>query len=332
MTDFPKLPRVKQDDENMEKLHCAARRGQTDLVRRLVTSGVDANIPNKFGCTALHLACKYGQTGAARELIGVADLNGLWHGQRPLHLAVQSGNLEVVTAIIETLRDQGREIGPVINECDEYELTEAFGQPKHITGQTALHWAVGLRSHVMIRKLLSLGASPVAKDKAGETPLMRCIEFNLPEEFEMLLQVSNLRLETGDRAGRTHLHWAILKNRPEMAQRLFALGHDVSLEDAEKKLTPWQLAAFAGWPVMLDAMLNNVDPFALQQSSLHNQTTVQPERLQWLPFANDENARNEVIKVLQKRLDAILKGQAPASAPGRKGPMMVAPSAPVKKA
>lgn len=29
MSAFPKLPRLKSDDENMEKIHVAARKGQT---------------------------------------------------------------------------------------------------------------------------------------------------------------------------------------------------------------------------------------------------------------------------------------------------------------
>lgn len=330
MADFPKLPRVKTDDENMEKIHCAARRGQTDLVRRLIASGVNPNIQNKFGCTGLHLACKYGQIGATRELAPHAELGSTWHGQRPLHLATQSGNLDVVTVLIESIRALGRDLAPFINECDEYELFEVMGKPKHITGQTALHWAVAARNHAMIKTLLSLGASVVAKDKNGETPLMRAIEFNLVEEFQLLLSVPNLRLEVGDKAGRTHLHWCLVKNRPDMAKAVLAYGHDVSLEDNEKQ-TPWMLAAVGGMPVLLDQMLNLVDPFAFQQAAFHNGTTVLPERITWQPWVTDDNMHTEIVKILQKRLDLVTKAHAPATAPGKK-PMVVAPSAPVKKA
>jgi ankyrin repeat protein len=331
MADFPKLPRIKQDDENMEKMHCAARRGQTDLVRRLVSSGVDAGIQNKFGCTALHLACKYGQIGATRELAPHSDVSGLWHGQRPLHLAVNSGNGEVANVLIETVREQGRDVAAFVNECDEYEVFEIAGHAKHVQGQTALHWVVAQRNTAMIKTLLALGASPTAKDKNGETPLMRCIEFNFADELALLMSSGNLRLEIGDRLGRTHLHWCLLYNREEMAKKVLATGHDVGLEDQDKQ-TPWGLAASAGYAALLDQMLPSVDPFALQQATFHNGVTVLPERLTWLPFATDEAAHNEVIKVLQKRLDSVVKAQTPAqTAAAKRGPLQVAPSAPIKK-
>jgi hypothetical protein len=332
MSDFPKLPRIKQDDENMEKIHCAARRGQTDLVRRLVTSGVEASIQNKFGCTGLHLACKYGQLGATRELAPLTDLSGLWHGQRPLTLAARSGSAEVLNVLVEAAKEQGRDVTAFVNECDEYEIFEINGQPKHIGGQTALHWSVAARNTAVIKVLLGLGASPTAKDKNGETPLMRCIEFGLNEEFDLLLSVGNLRLESGDRMGRTHLHWCLMKNRADMAKKMLDAGHDVSLEDQDKQ-TPWTLAASAGMPVLLDAMMNIIDPFALQQAQFHNGVSILPERITWQPWVVDEGLRAEIVKILQKRLDAIAKSNAPASAPAKnkQGPAMnLAPSAPVK--
>ena len=59
MADFPKLARIKQDDENMEKLHCAARRGQTELIRRLIDTGISPTIANKFAASR---GLKYGQS------------------------------------------------------------------------------------------------------------------------------------------------------------------------------------------------------------------------------------------------------------------------------
>jgi ankyrin repeat protein len=335
MTDFPKLPRIKQDDENMEKLHCAARRGQADLVRRLVTSGVDPSIENKFGCTALHLACKFGQVGATRELVKTAkDLSGLWHGQRPLHLAAKRGNAEVLALLIDAAREQGKDVAGFVNECDEYETFEFAGQNKHVQGQTALHYCVGERNDEVIKVLLALGASPTAKDKNGETPLMRCIEYNLTAEFNLLLSIPNLRLDISDRQGRTHLHWALARNRPEMAKRLLEAGHEATAEDQDK-VTPWLLAACAGQVALADTMMTDLENFTIQQAGFHNGMNVIPDRIQWLPFVTDDAVKTDVIKVLQKRLDNAMKGvAAPAQTNARKGaqgPMTVAPSAPVKR-
>jgi hypothetical protein len=338
MSDFPKLSRIKSDDENMEKIHCAARRGQTELVRRLIASGIDPAIHNKFGCTALHLACKHGQIGCTRELSTKVDLSGLWHGQRPLHLAVASKSAEVVALLVEAAKAQGRDVAAFIGECDEYETFEMNGIAKHCSGQTALHGCVTARQMGMAKTLVALGASPTAKDKNGETPMGRAIEFDFQEEFDLLVSIEGLRIETYDRAGRTALHHCLSKQREAMAAKLLDLGHEVNMEDQDK-VTPWLLAGFAGMTGLLDRMLHDADPFAIQTANFHNGQHVLPERLLFMPHVSDEAVKTEVIKILQKKLDSIVKN-APNSAatttkkhvPGAAAPAItLAPSAPVKK-
>lgn len=333
MADFPKLPRIKQDDENMEKLHCAARKGQTELVRRLVGMGISASIQNRFGCTALHLACKFGQVSCARELAGVSDTNIAWHGQKPLHLAVLSGNLQLVKALCEGAKDQGRPVESMLNECDEMEVTEIGAHAKKVQGQTALHWCVGLGSEAkeMMQLLLSYGASPNAKDKGGETPLMRALEFDNQDALELLVAKKEaLRLDTGDKIGQTALVWAIRFNKESFAQRLIELGADVTVEDQQKQsVLLW--AVRAAMPKLLETIVDLLDPFVVQSAPFHNGTSVLVERIEWLPFA-DEAHRTETVKMFQKRLDLI--GKAPKGGLNRSqgSPLMqLAPSAPVRK-
>lgn len=193
MSDIPKLARIKQDDENMEKLHIASRKGQLDHIRRLIGLGVNPSIQNKFGCTALHLACKFGQVHAVRELAPISDLQQPWHGQKPLHLAVVANNHEVVKVLIESVRAAAKTPFEIfLNDCDEYDHTYDIGggRSRNVVGQTALHWCVGLGpSHrEMLQNLLDCGANPMAKDRAGETALMRAIEFGNHEAFEMMME------------------------------------------------------------------------------------------------------------------------------------------------
>ena len=104
--EIPKLARCKADDDNMEKLHQAARRGQTDLVRRLVGSGIPLGLPNKFGCTALHLAARNGHTMTVKELGPKSNLSAGWHGKLPLHLAVAGGHKDTILALLEAAKSQ----------------------------------------------------------------------------------------------------------------------------------------------------------------------------------------------------------------------------------
>lgn len=342
MADFPKLARIKQDDENMEKLHSAARRGQTELIRRLTASGIDPAIQNRFGCTGLHLACKNNHVGAVKEFAGKCDTSQLWHGQRPLHLAVQSGNAEIVKTLVEAVKDAGKPIDQFVNECDEYDTDEAVpGVVKHVVGQTALHFSVMADNLAMMKMLLSLGASATSKDRQGETPIMRAIEFNRGDAFTLLVtSVTNLRLDVCDRAGRSSLHWAILFGREEMARKLLDLGHDITGEDQDK-VTPMLLAANTAMYALLEVILGRAEPFLVLNSTFHNGSQVLPERMAWHANATDEAAKAETIKVLQKRLDLINKDRAVdpkvlASAQGKKPPaatqsITLAPSAPVRK-
>jgi len=328
MADFPKLPRIKQDDENMEKLHCAARRGQTELVKRLTTGGggIDPQIANKFGCTALHLACKHGQVACVRELAPLfPDLTIAWHGRRPLQLAIEANNQEVVEVRLDSVRSRGRDVAAVINECDEYETVidySSVGLPsKVIAGQTVLHYLVSNPNLPMLKFLLAQGGSPNAKDRATETVLMRAIALNREAEFEELIHASDLRVDAGDRMGVTPLHLALTLGRlTVMARKLFDLGADVNIEDQNKNNAVLLCIQAANYQ-LLEPMLEKCDPFILQGAAFHNGTTVLMERLTFAPFvaaegAAGETAKAETVKVLQKRLDYLRELNKPAEPEG----------------
>lgn len=213
----------------MEKIHVAARKGQTDHIRRLIEMGINPSIQNKFGCTALHLACKHGQVNATRELAPVSDLNVAWHGQKPLHLAVVANNADVVKVLLEGAQQQGKSsFDAFINECDEYELTEIGNHVKHTNGQTALHWCVGLgESHqAMMKLLLSYGANATAKDRNSETPIMRAIEFGNRAAFELLTDNAIVHDEEGN---------PVYEEVKEVAADDILASLEANLGDAPKK-------------------------------------------------------------------------------------------------
>ncbi|KAH9598836.1 Ankyrin repeat-containing domain [Trypanosoma melophagium] len=337
MADFPKLPRVKVDDENMEKIHCGARKGQTEEVKRLVEQGIDPGIMNKFGCTALHLACKFGHVDTARYLASLCDSFGSWHGQKPLHLAVLANKEELVEAVLEGAKQRGRNVEIMVNECDDYSVDEMGEHHKHTDGQTALHWCVALGEKYlpMLKLLIKLGASPTAKNKENVTSLMYAIEMKNDEAMEAMLsgvKPQQLRLDYQDKEGRTHLHYAILYNREDYAMRFIEMGHDPETED-DNHVTPLFLALQAAMPRALDYLLQNVDSFSVQQAPFHNGSAMVPERIEWLPFATDEEARAECIKLFQKRLDEVCLKPEPAEKKKVKPTvkkMKLAPSAPIR--
>lgn len=286
MADFPKLPRLKADDENMERLHTAARRGETEECARLIAVGVDPNIANRFGCTALHLACKHGKVDTAKYLSGVCDGNqGAWHGQKPLQLAVLSNQCDLVRALVDGAKSKGRNVSSMLDDCDENEVTQIGEHYKHCRGQTALHWCVGLGAPYldMLRLLCELGANPCTRDRDGQTSIMRALEFHEQAALEILLAVPHLRLEIADASGRGHLHYAIRHNNEPAAVRMLELGAPVDTED-EEHIVPFQLAIQAAMVSLTERLLSTCDTFTVQNCTLHNGHTVIPDRIKYFDF------------------------------------------------
>jgi len=318
------MPRIKQDDENMEKLHCAARKGQTEHVRRLINgSGIDPEIQNKFGCTALHLACKYGQLGCVRELAGAVNPMIEWHGKRPLQLAVESGNREVISVMMDAIRAQNRDVAALINECDAFDQVIDHGRfglpPMHVAGQTVLHYCVSTGNTPMLELLLSMGGSANSKDRNGQTVLMRSIELGAEDEFRILVTSPGVSVDATDKTLRTALHIALLSNRPEMARRLAEMGANVNASDQEGN-TAITHAISGGFHVLLESFLVAADPFAIQSAPFHNGVSVLPERLVFYPFVTDDAVKAETVKSLQKKLDAMraASGAADDGTPGKR--------------
>lgn len=342
MTDFPKLPRLKADDENMEKIHAAARKGQTDEVHRLIQSGIDPTIPNRFGCTALHLACKFGQVDTAKYLASVSDVQSAWHGQKPLHLAVLSNKLDLVSALVDGAKERGKPLESMLNDCDEMEVTQIGTHFKNCSGQTALHWCVGLEEAYlpMAQLLVQLGASPTAKDKEGETPLMRAMEFGNTAALQLMLSsVSSpgaLRWDYTDKAGRSHLHWAITYNYEDDALRFIEMGHDMNMADQEQ-IVPLYLAIRGAMVRLTTVLLKEGDPFLVQNAPFHNGKVVLPDRISWLNYVDSEEAKASVISLLQHRLDEVTASLDDGTTTKKKKTrggsvkrMKLAPSAPVR--
>ncbi|RYP83566.1 hypothetical protein DL769_001320 [Monosporascus sp. CRB-8-3] len=86
-------------------IHMAARIGQTEFIKALVSRGVSVNSKGAFGATALHLAALEKNDALVKGLIEMgANLNAqTMSGQTALHIAAQ--NDDVATAIL--LLDNG---------------------------------------------------------------------------------------------------------------------------------------------------------------------------------------------------------------------------------
>ncbi|XP_022665483.1 NF-kappa-B inhibitor cactus-like isoform X1 [Varroa destructor] len=160
-------------------LHVACEHEDDWSARRLVLAGATADRPDDLRFTPLHIAAQKGNEALVRAITAPAradeiselgltfyvvtpaqprtklvELNQLCSlGMTPLHLAVESGNIRVLEALL-----------PFAGHANTLEMRE---------GRTALQLAIEQRRTDMVRVLLNSGASIEQEDYAGRTAIMR---------------------------------------------------------------------------------------------------------------------------------------------------------------
>jgi hypothetical protein len=152
-------------------LHLAARAGDIERVKLLISKGADVNAKDGRGFTPLHQACFTRLGRAVAELLiaqganmnaKITDVND---GRTPLHVAAWSGNVPVAELLIA----KGVDI-----------------DAKENNGGTPLHRAC-LHSHkVVVELLLAKGADLNVKDNKGQTALSFAKEGKYEEIVELL--------------------------------------------------------------------------------------------------------------------------------------------------
>lgn len=99
-------------DADFQKLHAAAALGQNEEVLSLINNGMEVDVADKYGFTALMRAIQYRQPETAKLLIELgADVNAkAYKGKTPLLLAVEQGKAGTVELLLNAGADiQGDE-------------------------------------------------------------------------------------------------------------------------------------------------------------------------------------------------------------------------------
>ncbi|MFN9754704.1 MAG: ankyrin repeat domain-containing protein [bacterium] len=135
-------------------LHRAAYADDLAAVERLLRGGADVKEANRYGVTALSLACTNGNGAmVARLLEAGADANtALPGGETALMTAARTGSVEAVRALL------GKGADVKARESKQ--------------GQTALHWAAAEGHAAVIAELVKAGAVVEDRLDSGYTPLL----------------------------------------------------------------------------------------------------------------------------------------------------------------
>jgi ankyrin repeat protein len=148
------------------ELHVAARSDHGSTVMKLLLGGVDPNVRDSQGNTALHVAIRE-ESGKAFEALlkspgtDVSAINQA--GETPLMLAAIKGQLEWAKELVKR--------GAFVNE----------------PGWSALHYAAAGPNEHLVRWLVGQGADLDARSPNGTTPLMMAAGYGGLSGAEVLI-------------------------------------------------------------------------------------------------------------------------------------------------
>jgi ankyrin repeat protein len=207
-------------------LHRAAERGDIDEVRRLTKSGANVNGVNRYGVSAIMLACSNGDAAIIQWLLDAgADVNASSpEGQTCLMSAAATGNLPATKVLLIH--------GADVNATEKWK------------GQTALMWAVAEGHASVAETLVEAGADVQARSKNGFTALLFAVRQGSIDAVRVLLKAgvsvnenavadavtSNQSARATDRA--SALVTAIINAHYELAALLLENGADPNAADA----------------------------------------------------------------------------------------------------
>jgi ankyrin repeat protein len=152
----------------------AASGGDLNTVQKLVSQGIDVNVRDIDGESAIGAAAGAGQKDVARYLLSAgADINGTDEIGTPLHWAARKGQTDMARFLIS----QGAGVSVKNpNVSDPY------------SGITPIFEAAGSGSVEIIQLLLAHGAKVDEKTTMGVTPLMMAAQHSRLEAVQALIK------------------------------------------------------------------------------------------------------------------------------------------------
>ena len=265
---------VRRTSDGRTPIHCAVRKGQLDVIRRLLgCPAIQVNLVDRRGCTVFQRACLGGNLSIVKTLLEESEFNG---NLSPLHVAVLHGSVEVVRFLIQQDRNEvnrptiegfyplhfaaARGDADVLRALVEIDLTNINAQIPS-TGWTPLMVACAL-GHIAIVKDL-LRCPTIAPNKAagdGRTPLHLAAEKGFVEVLNALLSVTQTEVSPIMCTNRrSPLTLAVLQGRLDVVKILFSSPKmDVKYELANT-VSPLRIAASRGYLPIFQFLLKYED-------------------------------------------------------------------------
>ncbi|XP_046543393.1 uncharacterized protein LOC124253630 [Haliotis rubra] len=261
--------------------------GPCEFLKLFLEKGVDPNIPDKLGRTALHYASDHSDNSSVMLLLdhgADSDVQDLW-GMTPLHRA-STKKSSVLKLLLDhgadpCLRDQQ---GMTALHCastkwrcniEAFQMLLKSGVDPNVIdeqGRTALHYASQHSDKEIVKLLLEYNADPGVKDIHGMTSLHYAAKAkdNSCDILEIVLKKS-VGPNILDKKGRTALHYASENSDKERVELLLDRGADPSVKDLQG-MTSLHCAATNSYGALQTLIERGVDPNILdnkRRTALH---------------------------------------------------------------
>ncbi|KAF8711169.1 hypothetical protein HU200_029181 [Digitaria exilis] len=263
-------------------LHCAARAGHNKAVVVLLQFAEDCgeSIPilgckNEAGDTALHLAARHGHRAIVEFLVSAAEemateVNNA--GVSPLYLAVLSGSVQAVKAIISKCRDVSS-AGPSLQNALHaavfrssemvnvlLEWKPALADQVDCNGSSPLHFASSNGDHTVVQAILRAAPPLTAyrKDSGGLSALHVAAQMGHHYVVKDMLDIYPDAAELRDNHGGTFVHAAARAQASDvvcLAIRSPMLRAGFLDEQDRDGNTPLHFAVAAGAPGVVEALI-----------------------------------------------------------------------------
>lgn len=270
-----------------------------EAVRVLLTAGMDPDVRDEQGVSAVEHAIKLGNAELVSALLGAgADINTAPGGGRtPLMLVAEEGDAAVVYALLEH--------NPHLNARDDRGMTAlmhaaaggstqvlqalidrgAYVNPKDIFGYSALLHAVDNGDALAVRTLLDKKADPNVEDEKGDSALIIAAKDGSVELAELLANYG-ADLEHRNREGKraadyvsrrsNEALWLAVTNKPEKPSNMYvARGGEAAVDSSARALTrlrargkprgTWKAALGGTKLIAVEAKVRNVGDVTAEQ-------------------------------------------------------------------
>ncbi len=218
-----------------------------DCLQLILTTGIDTNVQDTKGNTALMFASENSSLTFVKMLLEAgADVNKKNNeGKTALMFASQKDNIEVV----QTLLDSGAEINAQTND-----------------GKTPLLYASDRKNPAIALMLLAKGANPKLSDNNNNFPLMFAVK-NKNIDFIRTLLDAGVNVNQIGFENMTSIMIAAYFFNDEVMQLLIAKGANVNYQQSPKNSTALITAAIQGYTAAVELLLQAGANPNLQEST-----------------------------------------------------------------